>query len=469
MWDFHRCSSLAVLLFLLIWGAGSPGHADVFLPQLPESEQQPVQSLEVVGDALWVLGKRDLYRVGRGGAPEIIKAAAGPTAVVSFEGKIYFGTKTGLYRFGDEDTPEREQPSVTSLAVFEETLWIGAERGLFILDNWDPIHRLEVTDLKVIKEDLWIASYQGAHRIPGSTTSNSSPALARALEPILFEDGTPPPPIKNIEWIGDEIWLITLDRDRRFGWAGRPYRMRDDKAVALENTDGWQASSVWATPDGAVFATRDGFGTLDENGAGNLTLLEEPARLIFEWDNFTWIGTTKGLYRAKEISGRPERSPVGGLLKAHGFEVFDGALWLATEQGLFKLESGLQLSGRVGGLPVKLNPGLDLVVEYVGASDQKNRPALSFATMRAESDGGNNKTATIDDNGRTAFRLRLSPGSHSDTFIVTDKFGNSSDLEYKVLILPKLWTWTFIIGFALTALMLMFLLRKKFEIADNDQ
>ena len=475
MQDSRKRSGFAALFVLLIWGAGSPGHADVLLPQLPESEQQPVHSLEVAGDALWVLGNRDLYRVEKGGEPKIVKTAVRATAVVPFEERVYFGTKrSGLYRFGDENTAERENPpAITALAVFNKTIWIGAETGLFTLDHWDPIYRLRVTDLKVIGSDLWIASHQGAFKISGTTDSSSPPALATDLEPILFEDETAPP-IKSIEQIDREVWLATLDKDLRFGWAGQPYRVTGDRAVALKDTEGWRGDSVWATTDGAVFATKNGFGIIDENDAGNFTSFEEPIRLIFEWDGFTWIGTTKGLYRTKELSQRPERSPVGGLLEAYDFEIFDGTVWLATEQGLFKLENDLQLSGRVRGLPLKLTPA-ELVVEYSGRSERDLDRLPSSVTVRTgnstSSENDENKSeATYDpSSGLIRFPASLDFGFDTTSLTLSDEFGNSSEtFEYKVLNLPRLWTWSFVIGFILLTLRLALLSRKKkVEIAEN--
>ncbi|KXJ04667.1 hypothetical protein AC249_AIPGENE17254, partial [Exaiptasia diaphana] len=140
----------------------SSTRADVLLPQLASGEG--INRLEIVESDLWILGKRNLYRLDDGGTPSLILSDVRATAVVTFDGNTYIGTTQGLLRLGSTK-PVFDRHPVTSLAVFEGRLWIGTPWGLFVLGEDAPRYRKHVFELKIIGKSLWIASAQGTFRI----------------------------------------------------------------------------------------------------------------------------------------------------------------------------------------------------------------------------------------------------------------------------------------------------------------
>lgn len=126
-------------------------------------------------------------------------------------------------------------------------------------------------------------------------------------------------------------WANTTESD------GLPSSWVND---ALVESDG----SVW-------LATWDGIAHMNASGAVDRVELPESGwsdgnvNVIASFAGSLWIGTASGGLVRRNAPGEPGKRPryekIPGLpMQVHALTVFDGKLWIATENGLFSLDAG---------------------------------------------------------------------------------------------------------------------------------
>ncbi len=434
----------SALIYYFFSASVSITRADVLLPQLASKEA--INRLEVAGSDLWILGKRNLYRLRDDDKPTLVLGEVRATSVISFEGNTYVGTTNGLVRLGEAEPEFIIHAGVTSLSVFEERLWIGTQQGLFVLGEENPRHRLQVFDLEAIGADLWVASAQGAFRITAGTPDfvrlksvefigwdNIKVVGIGAAKSRPSPGPAVAPPSKSIERSGGAIWTTTIG-DPRFDWPGKAYLIADGRAEVPPSTSDWRVSWISEYEGSPVFATRSGLGIL-HGGKAELVPTDHPVRLAFVRDSMLWLATTQGLLRGAGPEFDFEMSPVGGKLSATDAVVFQDNLWVAADQGLFRwvADSGIQVATKGGG--VQFQRFLELEPEYSGS------PPVSFdqANGRFHACAYDDQSTQIKHSdyqcGRT---LELELWHNSRSFFVMDEYGNRSrDFKLEVWVLPE--------------------------------
>ncbi len=434
----------SVLIYYFFSASVSSTRADVLLPQLASGEA--INRLEIAGADLWILGKRNLYRLGDDGKPTLVLADVRATSVIDFEGNTYVGTTNGLLRLGAAE-PEFGHARVTSLAVFEERLWIGTQRGLWVLGGEQPRHRLQVFDLEAIGADLWVASGQGAFRI---TAGRPDFVRLKSVEFIGWDNievvgigatkGRPSPgpalapPSKSIERSGESIWITTIDNSR-FDWPGEAYLMSNNRAEVPSGTSDWRVSSVSEYEGSPVFATNRGLGRLN-GGKAELVPTDHPVRFAFVRDSVLWLATTQGLLRGTGPGFDFEKSPVGGNLSATDAVVFQEDLWIAADQGLFRWVSDSKIQVTVKGASVQFQRVLELDIEYSASpSESFDQPKNTFHVCVYKDENAQIKHSDYE----CGNVLNLEPWHNSNTFFARDEYGNrSQDFRYNVWVFPEL-------------------------------
>lgn len=125
--------------------------------ELEDWDEQVVQSLVVYEDALWIAGSQGLFVLQEDGTTKLWEEM--PYAVECFailEDTLWMGTKQGIWRYDGEkleeyvSETELDEDVVTSLAVWEEKLYVGTKtQGLFVMDA-DSVTYLDQTLSSVI-------------------------------------------------------------------------------------------------------------------------------------------------------------------------------------------------------------------------------------------------------------------------------------------------------------------------------
>ncbi|GAB6196665.1 ligand-binding sensor domain-containing diguanylate cyclase [Lysobacter xanthus] len=276
----------------------------------------PAQSPLVREDGLWVGGRGAVYRRLQTGRWERLAlpadaADAQVNRLLTSQGFLWAGTSMGVYRLASDGwMPYEERAELVHSPIdllYEDrdgNLWLGGDAGLARIRAGHVAEFVPadgpggVPGLRTAMEDregnLWLGSqWQGLTRVWSSWTRRYSTA----------------------EGLTDRIvWSVSRDPDGRRLWVGG-----NDGVSVLEN--------------GAyrrVVAARD----LPHPHAYNL--LAEPGRL--------WIGTRGGLRVLDAGDSKPRALPelaaIGGAQVNAIVRTHDGALWIGTPEGLFRLKDG---------------------------------------------------------------------------------------------------------------------------------
>ena len=479
---------LRFLLMLSLLGSGTFTHADVFLPQLPKQEaseakpsenetpppedtspstesrttsssknmtfsQDPIDSLKILGDSLWILGRRNLYRAKGNGNPEIVKKGIRAKDVNTIQGNIYIGATDGLYSSAITDLESLEDADpellipITSLAVFDNLLWIGTERGLFLLDEDGPVLSIQVLGLQVTSDSLWILAPQNIFLLsrPPHGFNQSAPA-DWPLESLRVDD--PPVSFKAIELLSDSIWITSI-RHLKLGHPGAPYLVLQDNVSTPAGMEDWKVSSIKQACDGnLLFSRKAGLEIIEASGSPlHSFATKDPVRFAFDWDHHKWwLGTPKFLRTVAGLGSEPQVSTAGGLLRINDAVTHHNSLWLATEQGAFKLEEEVELLGRTKGIDIKFERKLfDFTADYAG--EVKGLQPLPPESIEVLTKGLAEKDTAlsperIDEFKSTAEQIpdMLFIGSNSNSFRVHDEFGNFSKIQrYQIFVFPEFW------------------------------
>jgi transcriptional regulator with PAS, ATPase and Fis domain/ligand-binding sensor domain-containing protein len=301
---------------------------------------------------LWVAGQRVIRREGQRWT--VIAAGvigAHPLAALP-DGTMWIATSDGLVEWRDRivrTLTERDGLSGTLWALYadrEGRVWVGTNRGLFMLDTRSgdapAVARVAMLPgpIATLFEDgrgrLWIGSNGRLFvRAPdGAMTQSIVPNETALVEPRAF-----------IEDRDGQMWFGPG------GGAGGLYRLTPERVKTITHHQGLPCDGVGPVseaPDGAIW-----FATLCTDGRGvgvvrdgSVRLYEGPQyveSLLIEPDGSIWVGTFGGALwqwngrEFRQISS-PTSDPKAEIAVIHRH--VDGALWLGTNQGVFRQEHG---------------------------------------------------------------------------------------------------------------------------------
>jgi len=270
------------------------------------------------------------------------------------DGGMLIGTYAGgLYRAGPEgldEMPRGELPADLSMHSIlrdrKAQLWLGSYGGG--LWGWTPdgaAHRIElpgktpshVFDLLEDREgQLWIATMSGLHRL------RSGPFR----------------PWGKPEGLGDSTFVVAEDPATGTIWAGSEGEglfalAADGKSTRLDTEDGLENENVSALAfdaEGRLWIGTFGGGLhLMRDGTIEPVEFREklPGRQVFaileHSDGALWIATEAGVSRVED--GRIETwTAADGLpadLVRHLMEARDGSVWMSTPEGLARFDDGV--------------------------------------------------------------------------------------------------------------------------------
>jgi diguanylate cyclase (GGDEF)-like protein len=276
----------------------------------------PVQAPFAHEDGLWIGGRGVVHRrrvTGRWESLALPPEAADATVtrLVSAQGRLWAATSMGLFRLGPtgwepaDEVPQLRQSPVDLLYVDRDgDLWAGGDAGLARLRGGRLAAFVGYRDpggipgLRTAFEDregnLWLGSqWEGLTRLWNSWTRRYS--LAEGLHDRI-------------------VWSVAPDPDGRRMWVGG-----NDGLSLLES------GRFRLVVPGAALPHPHAY-----------NLLAEPGRV--------WIGTRGGLRVLDEGTAFPRALPelaaVGGAQVNALRRAPDGALWIGTAEGLFRLRDG---------------------------------------------------------------------------------------------------------------------------------
>jgi ligand-binding sensor domain-containing protein/signal transduction histidine kinase len=223
---------------------------------------------------------------------------------------------------------------------------------------------------------------------------------------------------------GDDVQALLADREGNL-WIGSNSlglsKLAPDSIVSFtpeQTLAGPQASRVVASPDGRIFATAFGGGVYQIADDRVETVADERAfafanrRLLADRRGALWIGTDEGLYRIAPGARRPERVaglPAGIVFDGPGlYEAPDGAVWVGQSGSLsrfdpaggverYTLRAGEGLYGVLA--MIELAPGRLLLASYQGTA-WFDRGRLTPATGPDGLPGSDARSFLLDSRGR---------------------------------------------------------------------
>ncbi len=218
-------------------------------------------------------------------------------------------------------------------------IWIGSGVGLSHYDSdrfqtYTVDNGLPANEILSLAQDssgaLWVGTALGMARIiprnDGTVTIKNGPPFFSRYS------------ISTLAIQKDWLWIGT----RRNGL----YRVNLKKEVPVKTfSKGVSVKEIKLSADGSVWV-------LDENGLKRYNItgrllknypLDVGARLksFLPVQNSIWLGTGRGLYRVDMENGRPRPFPLPGVKTIDVNRIIsgrDGALWLAVNKGLFRVE-----------------------------------------------------------------------------------------------------------------------------------
>jgi len=260
---------------------------------------------------------------------------------------LWVGYKGGVYRASADQVVSLELPAdaahaeVTRLLATGGRLWAGSDDGLFELQRGHWIRSMVApqvarSPIGVLFQDhdqnLWIGAHSGLARIHGGRLTEWLPRDAKVTVPdyrSAFEDH------EGSLWLGSRGDGVTRLWN---GWV---------KRISVEQ--GLNEAIVWSVakdPDGERLwvGTDNGLSVLERGQIREVlpgSALPHPnAYTLLAESGHLWIGTRRGVSLLQD--GR--LSPMAALDRLAGLQVSgilrarDGALWFATDGGVFRLD-----------------------------------------------------------------------------------------------------------------------------------
>ena len=301
------------------------GRADLTFNQLEFLQSGPlgnnVTALDVDGSSIWIGGQTDFSARARGISrfdretekwhyyesgtiPRLDDAEI--SDVLSDTANVWFATDQGVIRYYKSnetwDTYRYSRGSSTrhirhtrAMALGNDRLWLGTERGLAVLDlKADTLravkgsHTFRIRDLATSTKYIWAATHKGLFRSPvDDVTWSRTPGPSAAHQPILAVDTA-----------GDSTWALA---------AAPPTLL-----ISVHPDSTWTTQEI---PEAA--------------GSTEATLSVSGHR--------AWIGTESGVIRVNTLSGKSsELTAIDGLLDDYVQVVrLEGdTVWIGTRNGL---------------------------------------------------------------------------------------------------------------------------------------
>ena len=338
---------------------------------LMKGRKQPLKitSLLAQNSKLWVGTEEGLYTfdkdwsaipLGGAGAVQVFTLKAAPS------GGLYCGSQNGLAfisKTGTVTLVEGVETPVRALATKQETVWAGGEGGLFRGTGAGPFTKVtglqydKTASLAVDEEKLWVGTDRGLFSY--ELVPSKKPRGAGAGEPAKVTPGGPPAnpwqtpgrPVQAFqlpeEFAKSQTFFVKADEQRNRVWLGT------ERGAFLYGADGTQL---------ARFSKDNG-------------LPDDKVHVIdIGADGKTWFGTMGGLAMLSGDSWTTYRKTEGGLL--------DNNVWalLATEVGTFVgTDGGLQLldnDGRWSSWTIKNSP---LPENWIQAITQDSKGTIYVA------------------------------------------------------------------------------------------
>ena len=268
-------------------------------------------------------------------------------SLLDWHGALWVGGVGSLYQITASGVktipaPEGVGTQIIHLAAYDDSLWIGTNRGLFRYTDggWrraagdPPDLRLAVNAFYADSDaNFWVSTNAGLARLAGGALQQfirANDYESAAQIESLFEDR------EHNLWLGTHAHGVT----RLWNGYTRRYSTAEGLGEALTfSLAPAIAGGVWVGTANGVYLLRDQHYTLAVPGTGlpaptANTLLDDGERL--------WIGTPSGLVQYAD--GRVQRpavfAPLDGLIVQGITRDHSGSIWIATMDGLFRYQNG---------------------------------------------------------------------------------------------------------------------------------
>ena len=370
-------------------------------PDYPGLVDVHINALHAGDDAMWVASEAGLFRIVDDSSERIELGEQDGASVVygvvsDGQGRLWAGSAAGLHYLA-RDNPDAVttvasdlELQITALAVWQGSLWVGADRGLFewtdgelqVIDGLEWLHALDVAHLLVENPDrLWIATANGLvqyqqEQFERFTTANRLASdifhqtfldregilwlahdngLSKLLPSQFYGYTTDSGLLSSfVRTIAEDeqgrLWLGSRNGVQIVPWKAGQWRIDESKTITA--ADGLYDERIYSiefpAPGEALLATSHGVVHWRE-GDGVLNRFEEddglPSNrtraLLTDSGGRTWISTHLGT--AVLVGGKIEASPIPELSAAYAMRIREdsmGGIWFATlRHGLVAVDS----------------------------------------------------------------------------------------------------------------------------------
>ena len=407
---------------VLIGLAALSARAELLTPVFTE---EPVYQVQRVDDRLFLLGRSGLYTLDSSKASKpVLVAEKRIDHAEMHDEALFLGAEDGLFRLksvgnffevGEESFGPQGKSRVGALRSWEGRLWVGTNRGLWVLGEEQPRVSSRVLDLKIIKEELWVVH---PHMITVLDSSGESSVISKPSS--AGENSV----LHSVVTAGDEVWVKTIG-NKTFGRFGRVYQF--DGTTLVEAAPELRevvavhriGSNTWFGAAEGIFRQRLGDPSLVPISTGSAV------NVLFEYGDGVWVGATQGLY-FWSYSGGLHQVFMGSVHSIQ--EIFDGEIWVASQQGVFKYDGDIKPEV-LGELDVWFGflTGGDLKVRRVGYAGEEltERGAWQWCLGKNELEVRSAESCLP---ASPAASKELSLGYHSIYVQFRDPFGNHSEV-----------------------------------------
>mgnify|MGYP005753832165 CR=1 FL=1 len=325
------------------------GRFETVPPAIATVERSPdIADLALSQGGLLAASGNSVLVLRDGALHEQVRLSGIARSLLAEASTLWVGSLGGVFRVEDGQAhylklpTEAASASVASLLRAQGRLWAGTTAGLFWLDGerWAPYveaaHLVGATVESLFEDrdgNLWVAELAHLSRLrdarPVDRIIDGEAGLAVRR---LFEDR------EGNLWLGSQWNGLTRLRD---GWTRRFSRREGLDTPLLWSLAAEAQGGLWVGTDNGLSLLRDG--RFEKILPGSVLPHPNAYTLLVDGETL-WIGTRSGLalWRNGTLS-EPARfiglrgAQVNGLLRDA-----EGALWLATNQGLFR-DDGAEL------------------------------------------------------------------------------------------------------------------------------
>jgi hypothetical protein len=482
----HDCFAVIAILFALV----SSSQAQVAI-RIPDQEFK-VRSIKSIGGKIWLATDHGAYQVEKGIAHRIPDMDLTIKGIENINGQVWLATNKGAYRV-DGDTARRIPDidlDVIRVTSAGESVWIEGDQGAYRIiretEKRFPDNPLIILRIENVNGQVWLATNKGAYRVDGDTAVPITPEtlIVFTIENVngqvwlISNEGAYQvqgdiahrvPDMKvevnAIESISGQVWLATDKGTFRIEngvvkpilergpivqciqsvngkvWLGTKkglFRVEGDAARRIPDIDldvkriKLIDGQVWLIAVEGVYLVegQTARGVLEANDS-NLKFMQ-----IDSLNGQLWVSTSQGAYRIK--GENIQRIPDADL-DISAIELIDGKVWLTSSKGAYRVDDEVQIL--VPLRTVLLAGAFKPEVRYVSTDNGNEAYENAFdqdfdIIMQTDKNEFDKAVENQEYTALSRFEHTLKGGRHTLYFSIRDKFGNVSNSQTSIVVVP---------------------------------